>query len=533
MLATAWLVAAVAYLTGAVPAPADETAQQPADVAAKIDELLQRHWDAHDVKPAEPADDATFLRRAMLDLAGRIPTTAELDSFLAEKAADKRAQLVRRLIDGPEFPLHFGNVLDQMIQGRYAGSEDFVDYLRISLRDRKAWDTMFREMMLGPWDTDELEPANRFLDKRAKTTDVLAADATRVFFGVDISCAKCHDHPLVDDWKQDNFYGMLSFFNRTTGGKGKVGEKNDGEVTFVSGGAEKTAKMMFLSGRVIDEPKPEDAKDKKTHFSRREQLVDVALEEKRFFSRSIVNRMWEYFFGRGLVTPVDQMHSANEAAVPELLDWLADDFADTGYDLRRLIAAITSSRAYALSSVWPHDAPMPDDSLFAVAWLRPLTRRQLAMSLLLATGDGNFGKPDPATSRAERLAGAHGVSTIEQYLALEARSAELLGAIDPRSAEFQSSATEALFMSNNATAQKLVAAEGENLVARLAEMKDDKQAVEAAFRAVLTRAPSDEEVRQITESCKTESSDAEQDRQMMCEQIVWALLTSAEFRFNH
>ncbi len=141
-----------------------------------------------------------------------------------------------------------------MIQGSYAGNDQFVDYLRRGLRERKSWDTVFRELMLGPWDSEAMKPANRFLDKRAKNLDALTADAARAFFGVDVSCAKCHDHPLVADWTQDHFYGMASFFNRTTGGKGKVGEKNEGEVTFLAAdGQAKTAKMMFLSGRVVDE----------------------------------------------------------------------------------------------------------------------------------------------------------------------------------------------------------------------------------------------------------------------------------------
>ena len=173
-------------------------------VSAKIDGFLESHWSANDVQPAEPADDATFLRRVALDLVGRIPAPSELDQFLNDKSNNKRHKLIERLIRSPEFPLHLGNVLDQMIQGRYAGNADFIDYLRRSVRDSKPWDSVFRELMLGPWDTDLSKPANRFLDKRAKTSDVLAVDTARVFFGVDISCAKCHDHPLVDDWKQEH-----------------------------------------------------------------------------------------------------------------------------------------------------------------------------------------------------------------------------------------------------------------------------------------------------------------------------------------
>jgi hypothetical protein len=488
-----------------------------AGLSKHIDELLAKHWQARKVQPANLCDDATFLRRVTLDLAGRIPTPKELAAFLADQANDKRERTIQRLLDGPEFPLHFGNVLDQMIQGRFAGDAGFVAYLRQSLREGKSWNTLFREIMLGPWDKKELKAANRFLDKRARTLDTLTADATRVFFGVDISCAKCHDHPLVPDWTQDHFYGMASFFNRTTGGRGKIGEKSQGEVKFLAAsGKEKTARMMFLSGQVIDEPvKKVSEKGKKFHFSRREQLVRVALEEGTFFSRAMVNRLWAYFLGRGLVHPVDQMHSGNRPAVPELLDCLAEDFASHDYNLKRLIGGIVSSRAYQLSSRWGRGEVIPSASRFAVAALRPLSRKQLSFSFLLATGNAQWNDRE-----AER---------IEQYQAIEEQAGKWLKALDQRTSRFQSSTTEALFLSNNKVAQQLVAASDNNLAARLAGMTSTKELVTVALRTVLSRPPEEEELKQLVEWFDRQ----EQDHTKTCEQLVWALITSAEFRFNH
>ncbi len=519
----------IAFALSANSVLAGQTATSSAQVAAKIDGFLESHWSANQVQPAQAADDATFLRRATLDLTGRIPTAAELDRLLA--ASDvKREKIVQRLMDGPEFPLHFGNVLDQMIQSRHAGNADFVDYMRRGIRDGKPWDLVFRELMLGPWDTEATKPANRFLDKRAKTTDVLAVDAARFFFGVDISCAKCHDHPLVDDWRQEHFYGMAAFFNRTTGGKGKVGEKNEGEVTFVGAdGKEKTAQMMFLSGDVVDLAALDQEGAKKVRISRREQLVKAALDEKTFFSRAMVNRMWAYFFGRGLVEPVDQMHSGNESAVPGLLEWLADDFAGGGYDLRRLVKAIVGTRAYQLSSRWEHDAPIPENSLFAVASLRPLSQRQLAFSLVLATGNGTLSEPGKIQSRVERYSGVAGLQRIEQYLTIEERAAELINSLDPRRANFHSSVAEALFMSNNSASQALVAAQGDNLAARLGKIEDTGELVTQAVRTILSRSPNDDESARLTGWFGRQGD----DRHTTCDQMIWALITSAEFRFNH
>ena len=505
------------------------------EVATRIDEFVDENWKANNIIPAAPADDAQILRRVTLDLVGRIPIPQELARFQKDKSSDKRIRIIQALIDGPEFTLHFGTVLDQFIQGRFAGNDAFIDYLRRGLRKRKSWDVLYREIMLGPWNTDDVRPANRFLDKRAKTLDVLTSDAARVFFGVDISCAKCHDHPLVEDWTQAHFYGMAAFFNRTTGGKGKISEKNDGEVKFLGkDDKETTAKMMFLSGRVVDEPMADDPKTKKKRdkFSRRAKLVSVSLDEKTFFSRAIVNRLWEYFFGRGLVTPVDQMHSANEAAVGGLLGWLADDFAANGYDLHRLIAAIVSTQAYQLGSKWPDGSAIPDEQLYAVARVRPLSRRQLAVSLLLATENFKFTDPQDIEQRTERLLDARGFGRVQQYLKIEQAAIALSPSFDTRTRNFQSSTHEALFMSNNEAIQELVRANTSgtsNLTARLAGLDDSKRTVEAAIRSVYCRNPHGTELSELTEWFNRQNS----TREKKCEQLVWGLITSAEFRFIH
>jgi hypothetical protein len=489
-------------------------------LAARIDGLVEKHWQEQGVKPVARTDDLAFLRRVTLDLAGRIPTVREAMAFADDRSSDKRARTVRRLMESPEYGLHLGRVFDDMIQGKFAGEAEFVEYLRAAVAAHKPWDQMFREMMLGPWDKQELKPANRFLARRANSLDDLTTDTARVFFGVNISCAKCHDHPLVLDWKQDHFYGMASFLNRTyEGSKGKgarntdVTEKPAAPVQFVTTkGERRTAKAMFLSGRIVEEPA------KSTTYSPREELVKVVLEEKQFFSRAIVNRLWDYFLGRGLVSPVDQMHSANPPAVPDLLEWLADDLAEHGYDLDRLIAGLLSSRVYQLASVKAESERQPGEMAFARAPLRPLTPQQYALSMLLATGDGTYDQTADAPARAK------------SYRALEGQCGSLLksGSLDTRGDRFQSSTTEALFMSNHAEVQKLVTPASNNLVARLATMADTKQLVETATWSVLSRPPSPEEQTYLGKWVE-----GHKDRPKACSELVWALLTSAEFRFNH
>jgi hypothetical protein len=512
------LLALVSLTSGPQPSgPVDHFADMPV-LAARIDAFVDAHWQEEKVKPAAATDDLTFLRRVTLDLTGRIPTVKEAMAFADDRSADKRARAVRRLMESPEYALHMGRVLDDMIQGKFAGEAEFLEYLRASVAEHKPWDQMFREMMLGPWDAKERKNANRFLTRRANSLDDLTTDTARVFFGVNVSCAKCHDHPLVDDWKQDHYYGMASFFQRTyegskgKGGNGAITEKAAGPVQFVTTkGERRNARMLFLSGRVVEEP------EKSVPFSPREELVKISLEEKHFFSRAIANRMWAYLLGRGLVNPTDQLHSANPPSIPDVLEWLADDLAEHGYDLDRLVAGLVSSRVYQLAGTKTEMAQQPADTMFARAALRSLTPQQYALSMVLATGDGTYDQTAEA-ARAKR------------YRELEGQSGVLTrpGLLDPRSDRFQSSTGEALFMSNHPEVQKLVTPTNNNLVARLAALTDAKQIVETATWSVLSRPPQPEEQAYLAKWIEEHK-----DRPKACSQLVWALLTSAEFRFNH
>jgi len=494
-------------------APADSE-RSIASTTDKIDGFVAAHWAAQNVEPAALADNAELLRRTTLDLVGRVPTVSEFRESLADRSAEKRQKLVDRLISGPEFSLHFANVLDEFIQGPRAGDAAFVGYLRASLSEQKPWDAMFREILLGPWENDVVRPANRFLDKRAKDVDVLTVDTTRVFFGVDISCARCHDHPLVPAWKQDHYYGMMAFLNRTQGGKGSVSEKTDGEVKFVSAaeGKEKTAPMMFLTGQRIAEPSPV----KGAKYSRRGQLVSTALSERTLLSRAIVNRLWKQLVGRGIVEPIDQMHSGSPPAIPGLLEWLADDFAAGGYDLRRLVAAIVSSRAYALSSRWDSERPLPADEHFAVARLRPLGPRPLAVSLLLIAGDENVNSLDPSAR----------VAVFDQ---LQKHASKLLTSSTGEANLTEPSAAEALFLANSAAVQELFVPIGNNLVARLVAEPNIGQLIDTAIRTVLVREASESERTALVSWFERQTG----PRESTCGQLVWALAMSPEFRFNH
>jgi hypothetical protein len=248
--------------------------------------------------------------------------------------------------------------------------------------------------------------------------------------------------------------------------------------------------------------------------------VEVALQpgERDFFAKAIVNRVWYRLFGQGLVMPLDQMHSANPPSHPELLDWLARDTAAHGYDLRRLIRGLVLSGAYARDSYWnAQESPRP--SLFAVALVRPLTPMQLASSLRLAT-------VDPASLPVDFQSEAFE----KRIEALEQGARSLATSFTTSSGDSQIGVSEALLFSNGKRITQEVLADGpDRLVGRLKQIAGRPELIDLAVRNVLSRPADDDELRALG-AYLGQRTDRPDDA---CQQLVWALLTGSEFRFNH
>lgn len=504
-----------------------------------IDNYIDQQLKEEKITPAGPADDATLLRRLSLDLLGRIPTPAETAAYLALTGPDKLRNMVDTMMASPALARHLADDMNTMLMNGSPGS--IRDYLVRAITARKSWVDIYRTLMIPDEGNPEQKGATEFLKNRISDADKMTADISSVFFGVNVSCARCHDHPLVQDWKQDHFYGMKSFVARTIDNGGFLAEHEAGLVKFkTTKGVEKKAKMMFLTGKVVEhasvrEPKDDELKKEKEQleklkksktqpplpgFSPRKTLVDLSLQadQRDFFARSIVNRMWYRLFGQGLVMPLDQMHSENPASHPELLDWLARDTAEHGYDLRRLIRGLVLSKAYGRSSRWTDGQEVPGPSLFAVARVRPLTPLQLSVSLRIATTDPNKlsqGKPEDLEKTLD---------SIEQ----NARGFASL--IEQPTEDFQIGVGEALLFSNNDRIYKEFLSDGgDRLISRLIQAKTAREMIELAVRSTLCRPPTSEETRLMEDFLTPRMSRAKDG----CSQLVWALITSAEFRFNH
>lgn len=521
-------------------AVADDLLPAETLVEQAIDHYLDAKLQTEGISPAPQADDATLLRRSMLDLVGRIPTVAEAKAHLDAVDANKRIDLVDRLLASPAFVRQQTAEFDALLMD--GTRQSLREYLAKAFGENRSWDRMFREMLTGEPDDAKQQGAIRFVAARMKDQDKLANDTSVLFLGVNVSCAKCHDHPLVPAWKQDHYYGMLSFFSRTFDVGDFLGEREYGQVNFKTvEGESRDAKLMFLTGTVLDEPPSQEPSDeakkeekkrleelKKNKepppapsYSRRAALVEAALkdDQNEFFARAIVNHVWNRFFGRGLVNPLDQMHLANTPSHPELLAWLARDAKANGYDLRRLIRGIVLSRAYARSSRWDSTAERPADELFAVAQLRPLKPWQYGTLLALAAKNH---EQFPAEMPADELD--------KRMEAIEAQGRSMGKAFELPGADFQVGVDEALLLTNGEkVAADLLRDAQDTLVGQLNKLAEPRIAAETAVWTVFSRPPTEEELTGLTDYLSKRADRPAEARR----QLVWALLTSSECRFNH
>jgi hypothetical protein len=537
-------ITAFALTTGGVSA-AELIA--PPQLAAMIDRHIDGRLKSEGVVPAEGIENEGVLRRLTLDLAGRIPTAAERREFLDQvetDQADNRQKVIQRLLDSPDFAYHSRNQLDILLLLRDEHNDEWREYLLEATRENRSWDRIFQEVFI-PEDTlsSDVRPVS-YVKHQLNDLDALTNDSSVKWLGVNIACAKCHDHPLVDDWTQDHYYGMTSFFKRTfRTKKGFLSERFEGLPKYTDiYGDEKQPGLMFLTGVQVEVPplgiegetlkklqegikkseKDEKAEDPpRPDFRPRAKFVELALadNEKRFFAKNLVNRLWARLFGRGLVHPLDQMHSQNAPSHPALLDDLALDVEASGYDMKRLIHALVSTRAYARVIRVAADSESIRSELFAVAVPRPLSPRQLSLSFRIAGRS------------PEKMKGlVDGDAWSDQRDQLEKQAEGVAKRLVIPDDGFQVPVTEALWFSNNQSIQNdILNGSGDHLVGYLKEIASDSEAVTAAFCSILNREPAEEELKVIEQYL----SEREERREEALKQVVWALLATPEFRFNH
>ena len=514
---------------------------------SRIDQLVAAGVRDYAKQAAPPAGDAEFLRRVYLDLAGHTPPAAEARAFLADTDPGRRTRLVDRLLASPDYARRMANYFDVVLMDRRRDVKvpraAWEEYLRTAFAENRPYDRLVRDLLSADGTDPKTRVAAKFLLDRDLDPTMVTRDISRVFLGKNIQCAQCHDHPLVDDYKQEHFYGIQAFFNRAflfpnpQDAKAVIAEKADGEVTFTSvfdkSKAQKSTLPKMPGLKPVGDPKAEKGKEYRVapakdvrpipSYSRFSQLAAALTHaENAAFRRTAVNRLWAIMIGRGLIHPLDADHSANPASHPELLTVLADDFAAHQFDVKYLLREIALSTTYQRTSEIPAAMTEVSPDRLLVAPLKPLSPEQLAYSVLEATGAAD----------AERLA-------LGKNLTDAALSAKLAGTVPPfrsmfgtRPGEpeegFAATLDQTLFLKHGAAIRNLIARRAGNLLDRAAKLTDPATVADELFLSVYTRRPTADEVRDIADALKTPG-----DRTQVLSEVIWAMVASAEFRFNH
>ena len=544
-----------------------EAADEAMPLHQQIDELIGKRLVELKVVPATVSSDAEFVRRVYLDLTGVIPTAKQARAFLDDSAPDKRQRLIDELLASPDHAIHMARVFDVMLIERRiptitsydVPAQKWREYLTGAFAENRPWDRMVRDVLSSDG-TDERNAAGvKFYLVRDVAPHQLTRDVGRLFLGVDLQCAQCHDDPRIESYRQADYFGIYAFLQRMTAYRDNdknvslVGETAVGKTSFVSvftaKGGETNPRLP--GGEMVADPEVEKDKEYVVKpgpkergvptYSRRLKLAELLPRATtQGFSRNIVNRLWAMLMGRGLVHPLDLHHAGNPPSHPELLDRLERWLVEHQYDLRALLREMLLSQTYQRSSVLPEGVKELPDEAFAAAPLRGLSPEQLSWSLLQATGrieqhfsqfaakqKSDAAKPDDAppawTARATQLEPLE-----RQTRPLITVFAGLPGQPD---GDFQPVVDQALHLLNSPAMLPLLRDELSTLLKRLTAISEIEPLAEELYLSVLSRRPNADETAQVRELMESKKSPEERREPLTA--LIWGLLLSSEFRLNH
>jgi hypothetical protein len=487
-----------------------------------IDEMALAHWKKLGIEPSGLCTDSEFIRRAYLDVCGKLPEPDAVRAFLADIRPDKRARLIDALLEDRDYPAYFAMRWGSILRNAsLAGSEQaayaFHEWLRDMIARNRPYDEFVRGIVAAAGEWQDAPAVNWYWQMRDDQLHQPVADTAQVFLGLRLQCAKCHHHPY-ERWSQEDYYGLAGFFSR-------LGRKGLGEPppyfasrtrtsNEINPGTGKPIEPKILDGPYLKVPPDEDP---------RQRLVDwMARPDNPFFARALVNRMWGHLMGRGLVDPVDDMRETNPPSNPELLDALAQDFIKHKFDVKHVLRTICNSRTYQLSAT-PNEYNRHDKQNHA----RYYARRLIAEVLHDAV---------------DQVCGVH---TQFNRMSRQARAVDLphegFGSyfLDVFDRPPRSSACECARSTGASLQQVLHLAfspdlegkigRGDGRVAKLVQRKASAdQAVEELYLAALGRMPTAAE----RQTALTYLS-SQPDRRRALEDLTWALLNTREFMYNH
>jgi hypothetical protein len=493
-------------------------------MAQRIDELLAQQWAAAKIEPAAPASDSEFLRRACLDLTGVIPRASHVRAFLADERSDKRDLLIDELLNLPRYATHMATTWRNRILPNALPPERnreaiaLQKWLRTRFAKNLRYDNLVGELLLT-LGGDELGPA-LYYQANDVSPEKLAGSAAELFLGVRLDCAQCHDHPFAD-WSQRDFWGLAAFFARVKARDGRGMNMMDARYRLVD--ANEGDVTLPDSSEVVSPrfPRGEAASDDSRQTRRVQLAIWMTSSDNPFFARAAVNWAWTHLFGHGLVESLDDVTDPKAAGDAQLLNELAAYFIDSGYNLRELWRTLASTRAYQLSG--GHEEAAAAD-VFSQMRAKPLTPEQLYDSFVMLA---------PASSpTAMSAARAVDMATSLDEDPVRIEFVRNMRAPPGSATEYRAGTLQALMLMNGRVATGVSNADASNLLgAIIAPYMTDDERVESLFLSTVSRMPDDDERQScaaLLADCKSDS-----DRNRALSDILWALLNSTEFAFNH
>ncbi len=532
----------------------DSIANGASSQGQQIDQLIRQHWSDYGLRPSEPADDGKWCRRVYLDVIGRIPTVEEVAAFQRDRNPDKKAALVDRLLNDSQYQADYTKnwttVWTNIFIGRNGGNErnsltsreGMQLYLEECFAENRPYNRMVFELLTATGtnkpETEGFNGAVNFLAMKVNDEEgtLATASTARIFLGLQIQCTQCHNHPF-NEWKQQKFWEFNAFFRQTRmlrsfepdsrdvtyaelvdeDYEGEFGNAEDAVIFYeLRNGLTKAAYPTFIDGSTLSTTSGfvEDV-------NRREELAKLILGSE-FLDKMIANRMWAHFLGHGFTKPIDDLGPHNSPTHPLLLDYLAQQFREQGYDLKQLMRWIVLSEAYSLSSKLHQDNEIDDPQLgepphFSHFYLRQMTAEQLYESLLVAT-------------EAYRSRG----SSEEQEKAKSEWLRQFVIAFGTDEGDetttFNGSIPQALMMFNGDLIKEAVSDQDGTFLWELAKRNlPARESIVHLFQAGLARQPTTQEMQTAGKLYVAR----EGDMLATLQDMWWAVLNSNEFIFNH
>jgi hypothetical protein len=501
-----------------------------------IDELVFKKLKTVGMPASEICDDSTFVRRACIDIAGRLPTPEETRKFLSDKDAAKRDKWIEVLLESSDYADYFANKWSALLRNKRGSSSHthgtyaFYDWIRDSLLANKPYDQFAREIVAASGELSQNPPVAWY--RQVNTLNAQLEDTAQLFLGLRLQCAQCHHHPY-EKWSQQDYYSFAAFFSQV--GR-KPGAQPTEEIIYAKRG------LATATNKKTKKPvSPAGLGDKQMKLSPdddpRQALVDwMSNKDNPFFAKALVNRYWKHFFNRGLVDPEDDMRETNPPTNPELLDALAKNFIDNHFDLKNLVRTICRSQVYQLSSL-PNKFNVVDKQYFSRYYPKRLTAEVLLDAVDEVTRSDSKFDGLPAGTRAVQLPD-NSFNANSYFLAVFGRPDSSSSCECERSQD--ASLVQSLHLLNSKDVQdKLTNTNGCAALLARDTTRNDSIKVRELYTTVYSREPDAKELElamnylERKPQPKDAKAETKPDKQQGYEDIVWALINTKEFLFNH